>query len=51
MASAKLSHLAQIYDSNYHLIATQMAVRFTGGVLADLGVNLEISLDFYSNLI
>ena len=50
MAFAMLSHSEQISDSNYHLIDKQKAVRFIGGVLADLGVNLEISFDFYFNL-
>ena len=51
IAFAMLSHSEQIYDSNYHLIDRIKAVSFSGGVLDDLGVNLEVSLAFYFNLI
>ena len=51
MAFAMLSHSEQISDSNYHLIDKQKAARFNKGVLSDLGVNLEVSLDFYFDLI
>ena len=47
MAFAMLSHSEQISDSNYHLIDKQKAARFNKGVLSDLGVNLEVSLEFY----
>ena len=46
MAFAMLSHSEQISDSNYHLIDKQKAARFNKCVLSDLGVNLEVSLDF-----